>query len=696
MEPLKESSFSLPNNPSKWPRKLHAQLIDYLHSQHAAVIAMDIFFKDARITKTDQQLADAINKSNNVVLFTHLKRELLNQFGTTPRTQSTELFNVERLIHPTPVIASAASALAPFALPKYPAKVSKFWTFRIPAGEIATMPVVTLQLLLLKQKSFNNNLIILEKDNNIKFPVIKAQLQNKAKLNISSFISDMKDWSKQHQITVNKIASKINNNEYDSYITKKDKTALLQFFNLYNGNNQRHLNFFGPPRSITTFTVDAVLNKQLPNGFSFKNKIVFIGFSERLQPEQLDNFNTVFSQKNGVDLSGVEIAATAFTNLYNINSVTTLGYPGYLILVALFGFFVAFIARSLSNILALLTLVAISIGYFGISYYLFSVYSVWLPIIIPIFLLVPISLFSSISWQFFETNTERKRIRKAFGFYLPDNVVNDLAKKKGNIQNSQHIMYGICMATDAEQYTSLSEKLEPTGLSQLINKYYEVLFKPVRHHDGIISDVVGDAMLAIWTGHNPDIKLRLNACNTSIQIQQNLKQLQQINTNYALETRIGLHSGNIVMGHVGAVDHFEYRAVGDIVNTANRIQGLNKHLKTKIIASYETIQNIPNLLTRELGQFKLVGKTRAINLYEIFDFNNTKTNHDELISLYSLALQSFYEGKLTKSLKQFLQLNEQFPSDGATQFYITYIEALIKSKNYVKTDWTGSVTLDYK
>jgi len=477
---------------------------------------------------------------------------------------------------------------------------------------------------------------------------------------------------------------------------KEDKEFLLQFFNLFMGNNQRHLNFFGPPRSIKTFTYDAVLNKQLPENFTFKNKVVFIGFSERLQPEQIDNFNTVFSQKNGVDLSGVEISATAFSNLQDRNSISTLNHLNYLILIAVFGFIVAFVTRTLSSITALLSLIIISLGYFGFSYYLFSVYSLWLPIIIPIFLLVPVSLFSSVSWQYIETNKERKLIRKAFGFYLPDEVVNKLATQKGNVQNSQNLMYGICMATDAEQYTSLSENLSPAKLNLLINKYYEILFKPVRKNQGVISDVVGDAMLAIWTAHNPDVNLKQNACFSSIQIQQELNKLQHENKKYALETRIGLHSGDIVMGNVGAVDHFEYRAVGDIVNTANRIQSLNKHLQTKIIASYETIHNIPDLSLRELGQFKLAGKNRALTLFEILDLKSNVVNQDDLITRYSSALQSFYKGDLNLSLKQFLQVVENYPTDGPTRFYIKYIEHLLASKDFVKSDWTGIVTMDQK
>lgn len=689
--------YRLPNNPAKWPRELHAQLIQYLHSEQVAVIAIDIFFKDAKNAVSDQLLANAIRESNNVVLFTHLKRELLNQFGTTPRTRSDELFNVERLIYPTSIIASAPNALAPFALSKYPSKVSKFWSFRIPAGETATMPVVALQLLLLKQKSFRVNLNKLEKEIHIKFPVFKTTQTNNKNVNVNRFVSEMKDWSKQHQQVINNLSGKIKKGYYNSIFSESEKLSLLQFLNLYSGNNRHHLNFFGPPRSITTFTFDAVLNKQLPTNFTFKDKIVFIGFSERLQPEQIDNFNTVFSQKNGVDLSGVEIAATAFSNLYDLNSISTPNSMAYLILIAVFGFTVAFLARLLSNITAIVNLSVISIGYFAISYYLFTIHSLWLPIIIPIFLLVPISLFSSISWQYIETNKERKRIRKAFGFYLPDEVVNDLAKQKGNVQNSQNLMYGICMATDAEQYTALSENLSPAKLSSLVNQYYEILFKPVRNNNGTISDVIGDAMLAIWTTHNPDLKLRQNACYTSLQIQEALGKLQQDNKSHALVTRIGLHSGNIVIGNVGAVDHYEYRAVGDIVNTANRIQGLNKQLKTKIIASFETLRDIPDLLVRELGDFKLAGKTNAINLYEILNFKvNPSTELTLLLTKFKTALSFFKAGDIEQALLAFKQICEIYPADGPALFFVKYCESLLKDESYVKLNWEGIVKMEKK
>ncbi len=685
--------FQLPNSAAKWPRKIHAELIELLYSKQTSVIAIDIFFKEAKNTTTDQLLANAIKKSNNVVLFTQLKRELLNQYGTTPKTQAAELFNIERLVYPTAIIADAPKALAPFALPKYPAKVSKFWLFRVPAGEIATMPVVALQLQLIKQQNFFFNLNLLEKEHNIKFPILNLKKSNQP---ISLFISEMNDWSKKNKTIIKTIISKIKNEKYDFNYSNQDKKSLLQFFNLY-GNNQRHLNFFGPPRSIKTLTYDAVLNNKLPNNFSFKDKVIFIGFSERIQPEQIDNFNTVFSQKNGVDLSGVEIAATAFSNLYDINSITTLNHFKYLLLISTFGFLVAFTARSLTGIYSILALTGMGLSYFAISYYLFNNLSIWLPIIIPLFLLIPLSLFSSIGWQFFETNKERNHIRKAFGFYLPDTVVNELAKKKIIVQSSHNLMYGTCMATDAEQYTSLSENLNPKALSELVNKYYEILFKPVRANQGIISDVVGDAMLAIWTDYTPDLTLKQNACYSSLQIQQELKNLQQEHKKYALVTRIGLHSGDIVIGNIGAMDHYEYRAVGDIVNTTSRIQGLNKYLKTQIIATHDTIRDIPNLIIRELGDFKLVGKSKDINLYEIINFKTNSTPEIELLNTYfKTALTEFKKGNVNQSLQKFNTLLKDFPTDGPSLFYKNYCENIINNNTYVKSTWTSIVNMKEK
>jgi adenylate cyclase len=133
------------------------------------------------------------------------------------------------------------------------------------------------------------------------------------------------------------------------------------------------------------------------------------------------------------------------------------------------------------------------------------------------------------------------------------------------------------------------------------------------------------------------------------------------------------------------------------VNTTNRIQGLNKHLKTQIIATHETVRDVPNLIVRELGNFKLVGKSKIINLYEIIDFKTNSTSDIQtLLSNFILALTEFKNGEVGLSLQKFIELLEQFPNDGPSLFYKNYCEHIIKNNTYVKSTWSGTIDMKEK
>ena len=262
---------------------------------------------------------------------------------------------------------------------------------------------------------------------------------------------------------------------------------------------------------------------------------------------------------------------------------------------------------------------------------------------VPLLVMSPFALFVSLTWHYYDTNRERKRIQQAFGYYLPDNVITDLARSSGKVQTDSRLMYGICLATDGEQYTSMAETHAPDTLSKLLNHYYELLFEPVRKYNGIISDVVGDAMLAIWTSYQPDPYLKQAACDAALEILENI---DKNSGEHVIPTRIGLHAGEIVLGNVGAMDHFEYRAVGDIVNTANRIQGLNKQLNTRVIISEDTLRHLDNFITRELGVFRLAGKRNPVKLYELIcHVNEMDENIKEKRSAFHRALLSFKDAQ---------------------------------------------------
>ena len=131
---------------------------------------------------------------------------------------------------------------------------------------------------------------------------------------------------------------------------------------------------------------------------------------------------------------------------------------------------------------------------------------------------------------------------KAFSFYLPDTVVTKITREPGMdaMNNFGELMEGVCMATDAGQYTTLSESLDPVELNNLMNQYYGVIFPHVKNTNGIISDVIGDAMLALWASPQAEIQHRMNACRAALAIKIAIERFNQFQI-HQLPTRLGLH-----------------------------------------------------------------------------------------------------------------------------------------------------------
>jgi len=150
-----------------------------------------------------------------------------------------------------------------------------------------------------------------------------------------------------------------------------------------------------------------------------------------------------------------------------------------------------------------------------------------------------------------------------------------------------------------------------------MNRYYETMFRPVKEHGGVVSNLAGDSMLAIWVSGTPDAALRDKACLAAIDINRAVHGLYGPSEPHRLNTRIGLHYGDIFLGNIGGGDHYQHSVMGDIVNTASRIEGLNKHLGTRVLVSAEVIDRLGGLLSRELGGFRLKGKTSAIVIHEL-------------------------------------------------------------------------------
>jgi adenylate cyclase len=608
-----------------------------------------------------------------------------------------DVLSIVKIVKPIDLFSDPAAATAPFPLPRIPFKVNQYWTFQRGAGDVPTLPVVVFQLFTFDV--YRDFIHLLEKVS----PNLAGKLPRNSEAaiktrDVKGLIRNIREIFENEPWIAERMLKELEDSKA-SPVDKKRRQILKSLIRMYQGESSRYINYYGPPRTIPTIPYYQAL--QLRNGaagdklIDLKGKAVFVGLSEVLLADRKDSFYTVFSQANGIFISGVEIAATAFSNLLDDAPVRRFRLPFYVLTIFLWGLLIGIICRISPVVVAASGVVALGILYLVIAEYLFKTSYSWYPIVTPLFFQIPLAFFSAVIWKYVESNKERQNIRKAFAYYLPKNVVDQLAKNLAHIRTGSQIVYGICLSTDAEQYTALSETMDPEELGSFMNRYYETVFKPVRQHNGVVSDVIGDSMLAVWVGAGPDTVLRGKACLAALDIRKELELFNQPSNPVQLKTRVGLHSGHILLGHIGAIDHYEYRPVGDIVNTSARIESLNKYLGTRLLASEEVIREVDGFLTREVGKFRLAGKIRPVVIHELL---GRKEEVEEKVrgacAVFADALSAFRRQSWDEALNKFQQSIESFGEDGPSGFYIKLCEDY--QENPPGESWDGVVRMERK
>jgi adenylate cyclase len=685
--------------PRKWPRSLHARLIENLVKEGATVIAFDLIFDEMKSPEEDNLFAETISKAHNVVLCEYLKGEKV-PFTTQGGSPKGNL-NIEKLVPPIPAIAQSAVALAPFPLPKVPLKVSQYWRFKTEAGDTPTLPVVVFQIFGFQvYEEFIKLLGKATPSKAEKLPRNKEAIITSR--SVENVIREIRDIFEDDPQVAERMLEELQRKQVLSADPKKIQ-ILKSLIKMYHGSNSSYLNFYGFAGTLTTIPYYQVLQGKRDLGqkqFDFNGKAVFIGLSERFPSEQKDGFPTVFSESTGLDISGVEIAATAFANLLEDKPVQPLSLWAHLAIILLWGVMVGVICSLFPTFIASMSVLGLMLLYFTVAVYQFRTPGHWYTFVLPLLIQSPLAFLSSVVWKEIEVNKERKNIRKALGYYLPDKVVDQLARNVEELKASKQLVYGICLYTDAEQYTKVSEPMNPMELQNLMNKYYGVLFKPIKQYGGVVSGIIGDAMLAIWVTQQPDSALRDRACQAALDIAKAVDQFNQSQPSdqWKLPTRIGLHTGDIFLGAVGAIDHYEYTPLGDIVNTAQRIENLNKSLGTRILVSGEMIDQLDGFLIRELGKFQLKGKINPISVYELV-CRMEDSNEQQRIKCvtFSKVLDPFRRGsweEAEEAIGKFQESIKSLGKDGPSLFFLNLCKKYGKSPP--GESWDGVVSMEEK
>jgi len=640
----------LSDDPEQWSRSYHAQLIEKINQQNPTLIALNIYFGEERSSGDDNLLAQSMAKYKNILLTNYLKQTAISSKGEV------EGASFERVIDPASSFAKAAVASASFPLAKTSATIKRFWTCKRSVGDMPTLPAAAFEYYVFKT-AYPEILSLLVQIN----PALKSELPNNLS-ELTEKYSFLEVFQKiQSNLTNQPEAAK----QFKQLLavasyTKAKKQVITAWLDFIIAGDSLYLNHYGMAGAVTTVPFYQALVIDVLNPKQFQDKIVMVGYSENIQPEYNLGFYNSFSSTKGV--SPIEIAATAVANLVENSWIRPLPNVVQFFLILLWGMLLPLLFMYLPYSHALRWLLILNVLFGMVTYFQFRSAHVWVPFIIPLAQSVAVALWESINHLI--------RVRKVSERYLPGHLFDKGIQNLDAMHQFGGQFFGVCMATDAGQYTRLSEDMSPFELNILMNSYYSIMFPEVKKYNGVISDVIGDAMVAIWAKPTISQQVRIDACQAALSIQAAIQEFNQRQLRQ-LPTRIGLHFGEMRLGNVGAADHFEYRAIGDSINTANRIEDLNKVLGTELLVSAEVIAGLSLFTIRELGVFILRGKVKQVKVFELLPDN--QPGQDQLLLAFSDALTLFKNKQWLAAQQAFQEILQNYPSDGPSLFYFKYI-----------------------
>lgn len=296
----------------------------------------------------------------------------------------------------------------------------------------------------------------------------------------------------------------------------------------------------------------------------------------------------------------------------------------------------------------------------------------------------------------FEKN-RKNEIVELFGKYVSPYVVNDIINKKIKTEGEEKEV--TILFCDIKNFTKLAERLKPTDLILLLNKFFTEMVEIILQNNGFLDKFIGDAIMVVFGIPESKSQDKQTAVSVATQMLKRLKCLNDKNYfgNEKLEITIGIHSGKVVAGNVGSTERKEYTVVGDNVNLASRIQNLNKFYESNLLITDSVYQGIKeqDFKLREIDSVRVKGKLMPCVIFEVYshlDANEIK-NKETNLSSFMKGLMYYKSGDFQQAKIFFDEAYKQNQIDSLCKLYLERINNL--SENEIK-DWDGVYDFQHK
>ncbi len=317
-------------------------------------------------------------------------------------------------------------------------------------------------------------------------------------------------------------------------------------------------------------------------------------------------------------ISGVYGHATAVNNLMRREALVEFGSLGSGFAAATASAFAAVAALLLAPAAATMAYVALEVIWAAAAIVAFR-HAVVLPLVDPLAVGF-VALAVTIGYRFGVADKDKRFLRKSFALYLAPAVIERMMESAHPPVLGGESRVITVYFSDVAGFSSFSEKMPPAQLVALMNEYLSAMTDIIEQHGGFVDKYIGDAIVAVFGAPLDDSDHAANAVRAALACRARLEELNQSDSGFQgqkLGQRIGLNSGEALVGNIGSHRRFNYTVMGDMVNLASRLEGANKYFATSIMASQETVERAgPGFTWRELDSIQVKGRAQPINIYE--------------------------------------------------------------------------------
>jgi adenylate cyclase len=554
-----------------WPRSVWARVVDRLTAEGATVIVFDVFFSEPENVANDDLFQRAIMRSGRVVL------PVVFDFSDQGYKESGFTGKKLDFLTPSayPVREHADEPFSPLSARMVLPTMVRFSAFARALAHINMVP---------------------DMDGTLRWEMLAVDYQG-------DFYAPIGLQAARIYLGVK---------DQDFALDYRDRVRLGDRVIPTDWHGRMLINYRGPNGTFPVHSVSDILDGLTPKG-AFRNKIVLIGataigiFDLRVTP---------FSP----NMAGIEKHASVVDNILRSDFIYRTE-AAVIPLIFLFALALGVTLPRLGAKAGAALFLALLTGYGAAVYGLFAVKGIWFNLVYPAAAIV-FGYMSQTAYRFFTEERRARDIRKMFSSYVSKRIVDELIRDPSKAKLGGDRKEITVLFSDIRGFTSFSEKHQPEEVVSLLNEYLGAMTEIVFEHEGTLDKFVGDAIMALWGAPvgQPDHAER--ACRCALAMITKLKELQKkwvSEGKYAIDIGIGINTGDMVVGNMGAEGKkMDYTVIGDNVNLGARLEGLTRQYNNHIIISESTYAKVEQIVeAKELGTVTVKGKQLPVLIYDL-------------------------------------------------------------------------------